>query len=178
MLSKFKRHSFLYIIAVFILFSFVNSNYTNPVNAKEGTAAEVEETQEESEKTHEITHREITDKTSRFMEILVQKVDDNYKVKQYQTKTDLLKAFEEVATNDVAQPYVDYYYDEKSDGLYIFPTETPAWFVEENAYDIIQVEGNKAKVIQENKSALHGTYHIEIEFTFQKEWKITDIKHS
>lgn len=111
------------------------------------------------------------------MEILIQKADDNYKVKKYQTKTDLLHAFEEVTTNDVAQPYVDFYYEEKNDGLYILPTEIPAWFVEENAYDIIQMEGNKVKVIQENNSPLHGTYHIEIEFTFQKEWKITDIKY-
>ncbi|WP_121614855.1 hypothetical protein [Virgibacillus halodenitrificans] len=178
MLNKFKRHSFLYIIAVFILFSFVNSNYTNPVNAKEGTDVKTEKTQAATEvSSKEISQREITDITSRFIEILIQKADENYKVKKYQTKTDLLHAFEEVTTNDVAQPYVDFYYEEKNDGLYILPTETPAWFVEENAYDIIQMEGNKVKVIQENNSPLHGKYHIEIEFTFQKEWKITDIKY-
>ncbi|MFC2947124.1 hypothetical protein [Virgibacillus sediminis] len=124
------------------------------------------------------SHKEIIRVTNQFMDILVQDVDEQYRVLQHKTKEGLLQSFDEVADRGVSEPYVDYYYTEKSEGLYLLPTETPPWFDENNSYDMVQLEDDKVKVIQKNDSVLYGTYQIEIEFTLYKdEWLITDVTH-
>lgn len=124
---------------------------------------------------NELTQEQVTDLTDQFMDILVQDVDRNYKVIHYETKEALLTAFEMVTIKEVAMDYIDFYYNESDDGLYILPTETPPWLVKENKYTIEQLAGNKVRVVQTNQSYLHGLYTIEFEFTFDDKWKITKI---
>ncbi|MBM7600736.1 hypothetical protein JOC34_003147 [Virgibacillus halotolerans] len=131
--------------------------------------------EEEEQANHELTHEQIEGVTDQFMDILVQEADPNYKVKNYNTKEALLTAFEEVTIRDVAADYVDYYYDEKADGLYILPTETPPWFIKENKYTIKQLDNNKVQVEQTNNTLLHGTYTITLDFSYEQEWKITNL---
>lgn len=133
------------------------------------------ETEQHDEDVEEITHEQIVSLTDQFMNMLVQDVDDHYKVTNYATIDELLHDFEQIATRETVEPYVDYYYNEESDGLYILPTETPPWFVEENAYDVLQLDETQVKVIQENQTVFYDDYTIEIAFTFDKEWKITNI---
>ncbi len=125
----------------------------------------------------QLSHDQIVSLTNQFMQTLVQDIDSNNKVVNYNTKNELLEEFEKVTTKNVAAEYVDYYYQNKSSGLYIKPTETPPWFNEKNDYDMIQKEDNVVKVVQENKSDLYGPYTVEIEFTYNDKWKITDINH-
>ena len=128
--------------------------------------------------THSITHDEIVELTDEFMATLVQDIDRNFKVKNYKDKASLIKAFGKITTEEVVRTYIDYYYIEKNDSLYIVPTETPPWFNKQNEYDVVQLEKNKVLVKQENKSELFGDYGIDIEFTFANlEWKITKIIH-
>ncbi|HLR41445.1 MAG TPA: hypothetical protein VK091_07185 [Virgibacillus sp.] len=123
-----------------------------------------------------LSHEQIIALTDQFMETLVQKTEDN-KVINFDTKEKLLHAFDDIATKKVASTYVDYYYYEEADGLYMIPTETPPWFNKENDYNVVQLGNNKVKVEQENESALSGSYTVAYEFTFDKTWKITKITH-
>jgi small nuclear ribonucleoprotein (snRNP)-like protein len=141
---------------------------------------EVQEKETQHERHSEIkalNHEQILQLTDQFMNLILQDVDEAYQVKNYHTKNELLDAFEEIAAREVAKPYVDFYFHEEQGSMYILPTEAPSWFVEENAYDMIQVADNKVKLIQENYIELYGSYTIEIEFTFEGKWKITEIKH-
>ena len=127
---------------------------------------------------HSITHDEIVELTDEFMTTLVQDIDSNYKVKNYHNKDSLIKAFSDFTTEEVVRVYVDYYYTEEDDSLYIIPTETPPWFNKQNQYDVVQLEKNKVLVKQENKSELFADYGIDFEFTFaNQKWKITKIIH-
>ncbi|MGY0693212.1 hypothetical protein ACW2QC_10545 [Virgibacillus sp. FSP13] len=126
-----------------------------------------------------LSDKKIINKTKKFMALLVQETDNCYKVKNYQTKEELGKAFQQVASKEVAKKYIDAYYDEQADGLYIVPTETPAWFNENNDFRVIQLEQNQAKVVQHNSSDLHGNYTIELIFTYSNDdWKITNIDYA
>lgn len=123
-----------------------------------------------------ITHEEIVVLTDKFMEQLVQEVDDHYKVIHFDTKEALMASFDNISRTEVTAEYVEFYYEERSDGLYILPTETPPWFIEKNDYDMIQLNENQVEVIQENETDLYGQYAITFEFTFDHgHWKISNI---
>ncbi|GGA76423.1 hypothetical protein [Ornithinibacillus halotolerans] len=125
-----------------------------------------------------ITQEEIIALTDEFINILIQGTKSNYEVNTFQNKDSLLKEFTKVTTETVAKAYVDYYFYEEDDNLYIVPTETPPWFVKQNDYDVVQLEHNKLMVIQENHSELYGNYKIQLEFTYNDhKWKITNILH-
>ncbi|WP_010532317.1 hypothetical protein [Lentibacillus jeotgali] len=126
----------------------------------------------------ELSHDQIISLTGAFMEKLSQETNNNNKVIHYNTKNALLNEFEEITSREVASEYVNYYFIEHSDGLYIKPTETPPWFQENNAYDMIRQDNNTAVVTQENKSDLYGIYTVNIEFTWKNnQWRISDINH-
>ncbi len=128
-----------------------------------------------AETNKKLTHKQVVAVTDEFMNTLVQDVDANYKVTNYKTKKALLTAFEEVTIRDIATDYIDYYYDEKADGLYIVPTETPPWFMKENPYTRKQTDKNKAQVKQTNNAYMYGTYTIILNFSYGSDWKITNI---
>ncbi len=124
-----------------------------------------------------ITHEEITELTKQFMDKLVQETDDDYKVLHFDTKEALEASFDNIAKRDVAVEYIDFYYEETANGLYILPTETPPWFIEKNDYDVIQSNHNQVEVVQENEADLYGQYTITYELSFDDNdgWKITKI---
>jgi hypothetical protein len=125
----------------------------------------------------QLTHEEIVLLMNEFMNILVQPTDTNGQVNNFQTKEELLKEFEKITSKEVAIPYVDFYYLEEEDGLYIIPTETPPWFVAKNEYKIEQINESKVILTQENMVDLYGEYIIEVEFTYDEDWKISSIIH-
>jgi hydroxymethylpyrimidine pyrophosphatase-like HAD family hydrolase len=138
--------------------------------------------QEETENGQEtnmkaLDHEQIVQLTDRFMELILQDIDGENKVLNYQSKEELMKAFEKISSREAAEPYVNYYFHEKQDGMYILPTEAPSWFMEDNEYDMIQIAENKMKLTQDNFMHIFGAYRIEIEFTFEDKWKITEIRH-
>ncbi|WP_164668295.1 hypothetical protein [Virgibacillus doumboii] len=126
---------------------------------------------------NQISHEQIVSLTEEFMDILVQDTNNQYKVIHFDTKEALLKEFERVTIRNVAAKYVDYYFQEKKNGLFIRPTETPPWFNAGNDYDMIKVEDNVVKVVQKNKTDLYGAYTVKFEFTYDNQWKITNIAY-
>ncbi|RKQ29566.1 hypothetical protein [Oceanobacillus halophilus] len=168
-------------ISLIMVVLFLTDGTTMPVSAKNhsliSASLEKDEAFPLKNEKKELTHDNIVQLTNRFMDILVQDSEENYKVKQFNTKEDLLTEFEKVSTRETAKSYVDFYYEEKADGMYILPTETPPWFIQDNDYDIEQVSNNTVKIIQNNTTDLDGNYTIEMEFTYHKTWKITNITH-
>ncbi|MFC3039374.1 hypothetical protein ACFOGI_03860 [Virgibacillus xinjiangensis] len=166
-------------ILTVLLLNMLNTYGLPHVIAEEHGQSEKQSVKKELNNTEgQPSHQEIVELTSRFMDLLVQDIDKQYKVINYRTKEQLLQEFENVTDRQTAKPYVDYYYTEKADGLYLLPTETPRWFSEKNSYDMVQLEDDRVKVIQENDSVLYGNYQIEIEFTLKEnEWLITDVTH-
>lgn len=146
----------------------------------QAAATEYNEPEKEGNLTKQtISHEEIIELTKVFMEQLVQETDDDYKVVHFDTKEGLFESFDHIATREVTAEYIDFYYEEADDGLYIIPTETPPWFIEENDYDMIQLNEDQVEMIQVNQTDLYGQYKITYEFTFdhQKGWKITKINY-
>ncbi|MFU0788473.1 hypothetical protein [Virgibacillus proomii] len=126
----------------------------------------------------DLSHEEIIKLSHQFINILLQPVDAKYRVENYQTKGDLYQKFNTISYQKVAEPYVEYYYKEKEDGLYLRPTSAPPWFKQDKPYEVVKESDNKVKIKQKNKSDIYGNYTIEIEFTFTDQWRITNIHHS
>lgn len=175
----------LTIVTVLVLFGFMGiivkqphitptyakyvSGHEQPINM----AGKVQITQEEQK---ELTHDEIVSLTDTFMELLVQEIDDHYRVEKFDTKEELLKAFTPYIKKEAVQPYIDFYYEEKEDGLYILPTETPPWFENKTEYDKETLDNGNVQVTQQNENALYGKYTIIIEFEYiDGTWKIANI---
>lgn len=151
---------------------FAFAGYGNEGNT---LTSEVELTSSQTFK--DITHEEITSLTQSFMDLIVQDIDDHYQVKDYHSKEEILNEFEKISTRDVAEPYVEFYFEEKEDGLYIIPTETPPWFNPDDDYDII-TSNKTVQVIQDNESDIDGKYTLKYEMTYDADgWKITNIEH-
>ncbi|MBM7570902.1 hypothetical protein [Aquibacillus albus] len=123
-----------------------------------------------------LTHADVVAITEKFLQLLVQETDENYKVINHDSKASLLKEFRSVCEISVAKKYVDYYFEERNESLYIVPTETPPWFEKNQDYEMID-KGHVYEITQTNESALYGSYKIEFEFTYDKKWKITNITH-
>ncbi|MFP7255202.1 hypothetical protein SFC02_12940 [Terribacillus goriensis] len=158
------------IIMLLVPFTFALSYQTDNIAA---VTAEKNETVEKAE----LNKEQIVQLTDAFMDKVTQDIDTNYKVLNYSTKEDLLKSFDEVATRDVSGPIVDFYFTEEADGLYILPTETPAWFNPDNSYKVETDSDKYVTITQSNTDDLHGNYTIEIKFLYDGGWKIAAVKY-
>lgn len=136
-------------------------------------------TNTQSTKGKDIQHEEIVQLTEQFMDKLVQKTDDQNRVLDFNNKRQLVNSFQSITTTSLAKNYIDYYYKEYNDDLFIIPTETPPWFMKDQDYEKTVAENGQVHVKQQNKTELYGTYTVE--FTFAQmdgKWKIVNIKHS
>ncbi|WP_053071822.1 hypothetical protein [Ornithinibacillus contaminans] len=165
--------------AIILVLMGIGLSYILPLSASENSANQQLEGDAHNKNTDStITHDEIIRLTDRFMSTILQDIDDNYRVKNYDTKDELLEEFATFSTKEAAKDYVDYYFYEEIEGLYIVPTETPPWFDKQNDYDVVQLDYQKALVKQENDTAMYGKYTIELEFTLENQgWKLTKISH-
>lgn len=154
--------AFMIIIAIVV----VNGTNLNYVSADKSVNQTIEE----------LTHEDIVDVTNRFTELLIQDIDESYRVIDFNTKEELLNAFTEVTTKELAIDYVDYYFIEREEALYILPTEAPPAFIPGNDYNMIQLSETEFVIQQTNFSYIYGEYTLEINFTFEADWKITGMQ--
>lgn len=163
------------IITLLVPFTFALSYQSDNISAV--TAEQVKAEKNEAVEQPELNKEQIEQLTAAFMDKVTQDIDTNYKVLNYNTKEDLLKSFDEVATRDVSGPIVDFYFTEEEDGLYILPTETPAWFNPDNSYKEETDSDKYVTITQSNTDDLHGNYTIEIKFLYDGGWKIAAVKY-
>lgn len=131
-----------------------------------------------SETASDLTNKQIFDMTDAFMKKLIQPTDQNYRVLNFKTKAQLVEDFSHIATASGVQPFIDFYYKEKEDGLFIVPTETPPWVDENNDLTIEQTD-QKAVVTQQNENELDSNYQITLTFIKKnKQWLIDQISYN
>lgn len=155
--------------------------YAQPqqVSADIDRQATHQSSQNETKEDVHLSDKELNHITEGFMDTIVQDIDEHYKVIDFQSKEELYREFDKTATRDVASDYVDFYFEEKDNSLYLIPTETPPWFNPKNDYDMVQLAQDKVMVSQENTSQLYGNYSIQLELTYSDDgWQITQIEHS
>ncbi|RYG72967.1 hypothetical protein EU245_08485 [Lentibacillus lipolyticus] len=108
-----------------------------------------------------------------FRNLFIQETDKEGRVKKYDSKSELVQALTEVATKDLAQVYVEEYYNEKDGKLYLEAKDAPAWINTKQPYQTKRVDSHTYQVIQEAKSELYGHYRLTVTFKFQEDhWVI------
>ncbi|KGX86777.1 hypothetical protein [Pontibacillus litoralis] len=171
------------IVLVFIPFLNTSANANKNMSSNEHSIRESTTTQKSNEMSREISDVELTnDEVARiaeqFMEKLVQETDRQGKVVNFDTKQQLIQSFHTLTHTDVAKEYVDFYYKEYNNGLYIIPTETPPWFQPSNAFQTKTLANGNVQVVQHNQSDLYGDYTIALQFGYEdNQWKIVNIQH-
>ncbi|NMA90859.1 MAG: hypothetical protein GX972_05970, partial [Amphibacillus sp.] len=126
---------------------------------------------------HLLTEDVIIDKAEAFINIFLQDIDQDYKVKGISTKEALIDRYQDIVSKQAVQPYIDYYFEEHDGGLYIVPTELPPWFISGNPYEVTQLDNGNVVIEQENEIDLYGRYRILIEFSQEDNWQIVRIEH-
>ncbi|WP_051189113.1 hypothetical protein [Halalkalibacillus halophilus] len=111
----------------------------------------------------QLSHEQIVNVTNEFMDLLVQDTNDQYQVTNYDTLEELKEAFDTVADRAITDEYVDFFYKEEEDGLYIVPTQTPPWFDESVDYEVTDLGNQTYQVTQSNETDLYGDYTINLE---------------
>ncbi|MBB6453396.1 hypothetical protein HNQ94_001845 [Salirhabdus euzebyi] len=126
-----------------------------------------------------LTEETIVAITDKFMDHLVQEVDNNYQVVNYRSKEELANSFSSFSSLSLAKKIVDLYYKEHDNKLYIIPTETPPWFVHDQPYTKTEISKNHIEIVQTNSSDLYGNYKIKMQFKYidDKGWTIEDVNY-
>ncbi|PKR78139.1 hypothetical protein CEY16_09505 [Halalkalibacillus sediminis] len=151
-------------------------NHQSELKDKEvNIEAEVDSKEENEQESATLTDKQIKYVTEEFMSRLVQEADENYKVKNFDTLAKLKEHFQPLASEDVINEFVNYFYKEQEDGLYIVPTETPAWFIPDNDYEVENVNEQEYVVTQTNQTELDGTYTIVFNIQLNEDGKATII---
>ncbi|MCP8617798.1 hypothetical protein [Salirhabdus salicampi] len=145
-------------------------NYSNHVKSHPTTVQRPE--------VEKLTHEDVVSLTRTFMDKLVQETDEQYRVIHFHSKRELVGDFRDVSSLSLAKRIVDLYYKEHDNQLYIIPTETPPWFVENQPYEQ-EIEGEQVKITQYNKTELYGNYKITLYFILDEQhgWIIEDVQY-
>jgi LAS superfamily LD-carboxypeptidase LdcB len=126
---------------------------------------------------NKLTKEEVERLNKQFREKIIQEVDHNLKVKNFKNKEELVQMLSEIANKELVQEYVDLYYVEKDDQLYITPTDGPVTLNENSPYELKQNEKGKYYVSQKHTNELVGEYSFYMLFRKTANgWIIDDIK--
>ena len=195
--EKMKQYKFTVLVTTFtlVLIGLLLLSYQSPMKESNETAAEnltyrsLQSTEKaitmkkdtlqlsQAVEHHHLTEDVMIDRMEAFINILLQDIDHDYKVKGVSSKEELIAQYTDIISQEALQPYVDFYFEEDDNGLYIIPTELPPWFVSEVPYEMTQLDNGNIIVEQENDIELYGRYRVRIEFSAQDNWKIVRIEH-
>lgn len=113
-----------------------------------------------------------------FMARLVQPTDENYRALNFTSKEELITHFSDIANSKTAKMFIDEYYYEEANELYIIPTETPPWLIPENEYEFKKIDNYHYRLSQRNHTDLYGTYSIIVTFSYEDgQWLIADVMY-
>ncbi|MDN4072510.1 hypothetical protein [Fictibacillus terranigra] len=109
-----------------------------------------------------------------FIQKLTPQVDEQYRVKEYSSKEELIRNLSSIASKKIASDYVNGMFEERSGKLYIIPTDLPPWVEKDKPYELKKLSGTSYHLIQKNKSDLYGEYSITLGFEkVNSHWVIT-----
>ena len=69
-------------------------------------------------------------------------------------------------TQPMAEKYVETYYREEADGIYLNSTSAPIWIQFDLPYELNEVNDDRYVLTQEHESMLHG--HVELQVTYER----------
>lgn len=111
-----------------------------------------------------------------FEERLIQEVEEDYKVKKFDSKQELVNHLSEITTKRLANQYVQEFYREEEGKLYIIPRDGPMWIDTSIPYRSQKISEDKYLVVQENENMLWGNYQVEVTLKqTTSQWIISDI---
>lgn len=128
-------------------------------------------------KTIAIEKPDVEKLSTELMNRIIQDTNQNFQVENFNTKEEINKHLQEVASEDLATNITNTYYEEREGSLYLIPTELFPWMNGEEPYELKQVNEFEYQLIQETESDLYGTYTIEINFLYENNhWIIKNFK--
>lgn len=96
---------------------------------------------------------------------VINNTDDQLKQLEYTNKQGLKEHFEHFMSAEIAQSWVDTYFQEKEDGLYVIATEGPVFLQEDKPFTFTKTTDETATVVQERNNELIG--HVKMKYTLK-----------
>ncbi|GEM02792.1 hypothetical protein SAMN05421839_1547 [Halolactibacillus halophilus] len=122
------------------------------------------------------TERDLVTLTDCYIALIKQEIDDDYCLVDVTTTAELYQGFDKIATRDVSEAHVSYYFTEKEDGVYLRPTALPPWFEKDTPYRLTQVSDEEVIVEQTIEDLeLYGPYQIRFWFSYTDQWRISQV---
>ncbi|TCT19071.1 hypothetical protein EDD68_11918 [Melghiribacillus thermohalophilus] len=147
------------------------NNEENQENEKENTTTNSSDNsapQEESDQeTKGLSEEDARQLVITFQERLFVPVDEEYRVKDFKTIKELLNYIQEVTGDELAESFVDQYYEEREESVYFLPQGMPPLFDSEKDFTLKRTSEEPERYLleQPNSSDIHGSFtlHITIE---------------
>ena len=108
----------------------------------------------------------VMDRYNQTFNTLIDEAEKDGLLANYNTKKEVVQHFENAMTTEYAEEIVDSYFEERTDGIFLIPTDTLKLFVEEDAFDINQINKENYEIIQERSNELMA----DIIITFSVTW--------
>lgn len=100
-------------------------------------------------------------------------VEKSNEVKDYNTKKELISDASTIAEKKLVEDYVDNFYREENNKLYIIPKGGPARIIKESPYKIKKINDTTYEAIQNEQDQMRGKYKLTVEFKYlDGKWKI------
>ncbi len=122
------------------------------------------------------TDRDLITLTDRYISLIKQEVDDDYRLINVATIAELYVSFDEISTREVSEAHVSYYFTETEAGVYLRPTELPPWFEKDVPYAVNRVSDKEVIVEQTVEDLeLYGPYRITFHFNYTDRWRMSQV---
>ncbi|MBS4538694.1 hypothetical protein GOQ27_09480 [Clostridium sp. D2Q-11] len=104
-----------------------------------------------------------------------QREADSQKVKDFNSKEELINHISQIANRDLVKTYVNNYYKNQEDGLYIIAKGGPTRIYEDKPYELKKVDNEEYHLVQKTEDQLRGKYTFTVKFSYKNnKWIITD----
>ncbi|SET18400.1 D-alanyl-D-alanine carboxypeptidase [Salinibacillus kushneri] len=174
----------LVFIPFFIIFIFIvgctQDQEQSPTEneQEEQSADDKQEDQSDSEEIDKTLEKQEAEQfIQSFREQLIQETDQNLRVKNFNHKEELINNLSKLADPELAKQYVDVFYKEENNHLYLIPKNGPVLLNKNIPYKLAKNEQGLYYVSQENENEMMGKYSLYILFNrTENRWMIKDIK--
>ena len=101
--------------------------------------------------------------------------EDSWAVKDFDEKEELIEYFSEIMDRELAETYVDDYYEYMDGELTLPPRDGPVLIIEDRDFYLEMINMREYQVIQETETELHGQYTLTITYKYENgDWIMKD----
>ncbi len=117
----------------------------------------------------------VTKLENQYKSVLIQPISDQRNVLKFDTKQQLIKAFTEVMSHDLAAENADAFYRENSEGLFLESRGGPITLNAAPDYNLAKIKDREYKVTQEKSGEYTGNARLSITYIYHDgKWIIQD----